>query len=156
MVSHSRLDYCNALFYGAPENSLDQLQRLQNRAARILTLTPKFSHITPVLKNLHWLPVRQRIDYKIIFMVFKCLNGFAPEYLSDLIAPYVPARALRSADHHLLKLPGKTRLKTYGDRCFEVVGPTLWNNLPLNLRMPHTLDLFKKELKTHLFRAAYE
>ena len=123
----SRLDYCNALFYGAPEKSLDELQRLQNRAARILKLTPKFSHITPVLKDLHWLPVRQRIDYKIILMVFKCLNGYAPEYLSDLITPHAPSRALRTADLHLLKLPGKTRLKTYGDRCFEVVGTTLWN-----------------------------
>ena len=153
-LSMSRLDYCNSLFYGANEKDLDQLQRLQNRAARILTGTPKFSHITGVLKDLHWLPVRQRIQYKILLTVFKCRSDLAPAYLVELLTPYAPTRSLRSSDKNLLEVP-KTRLKTYGDRSFQVAGPILWNSLPLRLRQPMTVDAFKKELKTYLFTAAY-
>lgn len=79
----SRLDYCNGLLTGLSKRGLRQLQFIQNAAARVLTKTRKYNHITPVLKSLHWLPVAQRIDFKTALQVYKALNGLAPEYISD-------------------------------------------------------------------------
>ncbi len=90
--------------YVLPQNQLQRLQRLQNSAARLVTLSKKQSHITPVLMSLHWLSVMDRIKFKILLLVFKCLQGLAPTYLSDLLHRYNPQRTgLRSATHHLLK-----------------------------------------------------
>ncbi len=127
---------------------------VQNAAARLLTGTRKREHITPILASLHWLPVRFRIDFKILILVFKSLNGLAPTYLSDLIQPYAPSRGFRSADHLLLVVPC-VRLKSRGDRAFAVAGPRLWNNLPLHVRKAQTLSVFKSSLKTYLYSLAF-
>ncbi|XP_076607191.1 uncharacterized protein LOC143333136 [Chaetodon auriga] len=81
----SRLDYCNGVFTGLNKKSIRQLQLIQNAAARVLTNTRKMDHITPVLRSLHWLPVSQRIDFKILLLVYKALNGVGPKYILDLL-----------------------------------------------------------------------
>ena len=107
--------------------------------------------MTPVLKDLHWLPVQQRIWYKIALLTFKALHGMAPTYICDLVKEHKPRRSLRSSSQQLLSLPPLTKTKTYGDRSFSVAAPEIWNNLPRNIRAISDVDLFKKYLKTHLF-----
>lgn len=151
----TRLDYCNALYCGLNKTLLLRLQLVQNAAARLLTGSRKFDHITPILKSLHWLPVRFRIDFKILLLAFKCLHGLAPQYLCDLIVPYTPARSLRSADQAKLDPPKVKTKKTRGDRAFSVVAPRLWNELPLNIKQASSLPIFKSLLKTHFFSLAF-
>lgn len=133
----SRLDYCNALYYGTQNKVLDRLQMVQNASARLLTGTCKFDHITPVLKALHWLPISFRINYKILLFVFKSLHGLAP-YIADLIKEQRTTRSLRSQSQKLLVVP-RSKLKSRGDRAFAVAAPKLWNSLPLYIRDVPTL-----------------
>ena len=98
----SRLDFGNATLYGISETLLHRLQVAQNSAARLIMRVRRREHITPILFALHWLPVRQRIQFKILTLVYRCQNHQAPAYLSACITPYVPGRSLRSADHGLL------------------------------------------------------
>ena len=150
----SKMDYCNSLLYGIKESQLDQLQRCQNSAARVVTLTRKREHISPVLKNLHWLPVRRRIDFKVLLITYKCMNNEAPDYLQELLKKYVPKRSLRSENQNLLVVP-KGELKYFGRRAFQYVAPCLWNNLPLEIRQAPSTNSFKSMLKTHFFRLSY-
>ena len=164
----SKMDYCNSLLYGLDDLSLRPIQLCQNNAARVITRQRKRDHITPALRKLHWLPVRQRITYKTLLLTYKCRVGKGPKYLSDLIQTYVPGRPLRSQDQNLLKCPPKHRLNHYGGRAFVRAAPTLWNKLPPHLRemwKVHTSDSdtimksigqFKKGLKTHLFSSYFD
>ena len=101
----SRLDNGNALLYGLPDYQIVRLQRIHNTAARILTRKRKFDHISPVLADLHWLPVKQRIVYKILTLTYHCLHRSAPDYLSELLTPCVPSGTLRSSNSSLLYVP---------------------------------------------------
>jgi hypothetical protein len=140
----SQLDYGNSLLAGLPEFRLDRLQRVQNAAARMITGSRKFDPITPHLVTLHWLPVRQRIEFKIAMLTFRSLDGSAPRYLSDLINLYHPTRTLRSSNSLDLIVP-KTRLKTYGDRSFEKMAPLVWNSLPQSVRRTKSLSEFRSQ-----------
>ena len=113
----SNLDFCNVLLYGLPQSVIDRLQYVQNCAARLVTRTRSSEHITPVLRRLHWLPVRQRFRYKILRLSYKALNGMAPKYIADLLQPYTPTRQLRSSSKILL-VTLKSNLKFYGGRSF--------------------------------------
>ena len=123
---------------------------MQNVAARIVSCCDKRSHITPVLHSLHWLPIEQRIKYKILLMTFKCVHDLAPQYLCELINQQTPNRSRRSQYQNSLILP-RTRLKSCGDRTFSFATPTKWNKLPPHLKISLNIDSFKKNLKTFLF-----
>jgi hypothetical protein len=151
----SKLDNLNSLLCGIPDYLIGKLQLIQNNAARIVTRRKKYEHITPLLKQLHWLPIVFRIKYKISLLIFKCLNGLAPQYLASMLTLYAPTRSLRSADQKLLK-EKSAHLKTVGDRAFPVCAPKIWNALPESIRKCESLDQFKVDLKTHFFKLAFE
>ena len=125
----SRLDYCNSIQYGSPNTVLNKLQYVHNSATRLLTATRRYEHITPVLLNLHWLPVKHRINFKILLATFKALNNLALSYLSDLLPLHAPNRCLRSAGANTVKTI-RTKHRTWGDRAFSAAAPSLWNDLP--------------------------
>ena len=152
----SRMDYCNSLMYGMNKYLITKLQRCQNHAARIITLRRKFDHITPILCDLHWLPVEYRIQFKVLLTAYKALNGMAPVYLKELLVncQRVSSRSLRSQNEYRLQVP-KYRLAGFGQRSFAVAAPTLWNPLPMDVKLSPSLDIFKKRLKRHLFISAY-
>ena len=115
-----------------------------------------YDHITPILINFHWLPVRYRINFKIILLTFKALSGMAPSYIIDLIHIKTITRySLRSTEGVLLKHPSGRMKKSFGDRSFSVAAPTLWNALPVSLRMIKCISTFKSNLKTYLFKLAF-
>ena len=149
----SRSDYCNALLYGLPKYLLDKLKYVLHSAARMVTSTPIRDHITPVLKHLHWLPVKQWVEFKILLLTFKALHGLSPKYMSDMLVTRT-ARGLRS-DNQKILYPPKTKQVTYGDRSFSKAAPVLWNRLPLEIRNAPTVDTSKAMLKTHLFLEVY-
>ena len=152
----SHRDYCNLLLYGVPKCQIDRLQKVLNAAARVTQQVPRYSHITPVLKSLHWLPIGFRVKFKIALLVFKALKGIAPSYLSGMLQPKPKSRySMRSNNENLLIIP-RTRCKTFGDRAFAVAGSQIWNNLPLHIRETENLDNFKNKLRTHLSKEVFD
>ncbi len=139
----SRLDYCNALYAEISQSPLSQLHIVQNAAARFLTGTKNREHISPIQAFLHWLPVKQLFNFKVLTYVFKALHGLAPIYILERLSFYSLQRSLRSSAQLLLNVP-KSRLKTKGDRSFSVYAPKLWNTLPLTIKgiVLRLLELF--------------
>ena len=153
-VITSRLDYYNSTYDGLPANLVKKLQRAQNSAARLVMRLPKYCRITPVLKDLHWLPVKYRISFKICTLVYRALNNSAPDYIINLLI-LNNAGNLRSSSAKLFKVP-RSQTVRYGDRSFQYSAPQQWNKLPFAIRSADSLNLFKKLLKTHMFRIAFD
>ena len=150
----SKLDHCNSLLYNLPKYVVKKLRSVQNAAARLITCSCKYDHITPILSDLHWLPVSERIKFKFILLTFKALHQQCPTYIQDLETRYSPSRTLRSSST-LRPNPVKFKLKSYGSRALAVSAPDLWNSLPDNIRSCDNLSIFKAKLKTYLFKKAY-
>src|SRR5271155_4156573 len=145
----TKLDYCNSLYYGLPESSITPLQRVQNSLARIVHPSVKRRHhISPVLKKLHWLPIRQRINHKIATITYKTLYNHQPSYLHNLIT-HITTSGHRSSDKTLLETHRIT--SSNGHRSFLYAAPTILNSLPLSLRQSPSILSFRSGLQTHLF-----
>ena len=150
----TKLDYCNAILYGLPEVTLKHLIRVQRMSARLIAERGKHDHITEVLQQLHWLPIRQRIHYKVLVLTFKSIHGLAPSYLEEIITKR-PMKRTRADANNDLVIPA-IKHKTLGGRTFAYGGPKLWNSLPKKLKNCTDINIFKRSLKTFLFKQAYD
>jgi len=142
---------------GIPLQLLKRLQSMMNSAARLVFSSSRFDHITPLLRQLHWLKTAERIHYKLAVLVYKCRHGVAPSYLADELcqpADTGARRRLRSASSSSL-IVRRTRLSTAGDRAFPVAAPRIWYSLPQHVTSAPSLAIFRSRLKTHLFRRCF-
>jgi len=148
----SRIDYCNAVLHGALSYSIKKLQRVQNNAARIVLEATRRSHASPLLRTLRWLPVQQRIDYKVALRTFKVRSTSTPSYLRLLIQDREHGRNLRSTTTALCQ-PFTTT--TLAKRAFRCSAPAVWNSLPQAVLSSDSVAVFKLRLKTFLFSQAF-
>lgn len=147
----SRLDFSNSIFIGLPVNLVIRLQKIQNWAAKLIFKQTKFTHATPLLKALHWLPIETRIHFKVLILIHNCIyNHLSPNYLSELLIVKQYKRATRQSKFITLLEP-RTNGVTYANRAFSVSGPKLWNSLPNHLKCIPNKSLFKSKLKTYLY-----
>lgn len=154
----SRIDYCNSLFVGLPDTELSRMQVVQNNAARLVCQKSKRHSITPLLIQLHWLPVKYRVIYKIATLSFQKFHETLPKYLSDQLKVEGMKETgvrTRSCSEKRLEPLAFPRTRSYGDRMFSFQAPEIWNSLPSDLRYSTSICAFKSKLKTHLFRCAF-
>ena len=154
-IASARLDYCNSVLYKTSQSNISKLQRAQNSLARVVTNSRKGDHITPILVDLHWLPIAARINYKIALLTFKSLVSRQPSYLCELFDVHQPTRSLRSSSqaNRLNVIRSRT---SFGCRAFCHAAPTVWNCLPAELTNNlSSLASFKRCLKTYLYRRSF-
>ena len=129
------------------DNSSQQLQLIQNAATKAIVGLYKYDHLGNTLKELHWLPISYRIKFKVLLLVYKCINGMGPVYLTSMF---------KFANFtHNIQLIEPRILSQYGERSFQKAGPKMWNELPLDIKTCNSLESFKVALKTYLFTKAF-
>ena len=152
----SRIDYCNSLLMGSAEYQINKLQRIQNMASRVICSVGKFDSISHHLKDVHWLHVHEWIAYKICILMFKCFRDISPKYLTELV---------RFDSNHNRNLWSKLKFLAQVPRCnnvqtsvsaFSIIGPKLWNGLPVTLKVKENIKDFKVGLKNHLLKESYK
>ncbi len=143
--------YCNALLAGLPLCTIKPLQMIQNAAARLVFNEPKRAHVTPLFISLHWLPVAARIKFKMLTLAYRTATGSAPSYFLSLMRIYIPSRRLRSVSEQRLLVPSQRGTKSLF-RMFSFTVPGWWNEIPTPIWNAESLTIFKRHLKTHLFR----
>jgi len=146
-------NYCNSLLQGTSAANLDRLQRVQDVLARVVAQAPWSVGSTDLRRDFHWLPIRQRIVYKQCLMTYKAVHIGQPNYLNELIQPYQPVRILRSSTSALLVIPFVR--SDFASNAFSVSFPTLWNNLPQDVRSCANQATFKSRLKSNFFSLAF-
>ena len=157
----SRLDYCNSLYRSLSRADLKKLQCIQNSLARIVTKHSRYSHITPVLRSLHWLPIQYRSMFKTAMLVYKFLHSGLPHYFSPYLSPYTSSRDTRRSrpEKGFLSVPNFLssvhKSKCHFNNTLAYDAPTLWNGLPLEIRSASSLACFRKKLKSYLFDKAF-
>ena len=137
----ARLDYCNSVCVGLPMNRLQQVQLVQNSAARVISQTKRYTSITPILNELHWLPINKRCQFKILLLTFKSLNCCAPEYLCDMLNFYMSNRYLRSTAFTSL-VPYRNRSIRLGKPLIGTSAAKWWNELPWNIQRADSITMF--------------
>ena len=149
----SKIDYCNSIYQGAPMYAINKLQRLQNMDCRIIKRIGKYDHITPHLVELHWLKIKECIVYKVCVLMYKCIKGLAPQYLSEIV---IQDHGCNLRSTTLNNLPA-VRCNTViaHNSTFSSTGPRFGNMLPNDIKTSSTLDVFKARLKTFLFSLSY-
>jgi len=153
------MDYGNATLtlVGVSSHLLSRLQSVMNAAGRLIFSSSKFQHITPLLRQLHWLKAPERIAFKYAVLVYKCLHGSAPAYLIDELCQVADVEArqrLRSSSSSSL-IVNRTQLSTVGDRAFPVAVARVWNSLPDLVTSASSVAVFRSRLKTQLFDISY-
>jgi hypothetical protein len=154
----SKVDYCITALVGVSIHLLDRLQAVLNAAARLVLSARKFDHITPLLRDLHWLRVPERIQFRLCVLTFRCLHGLGPSYLADSFtraSDVQSCRRLRSSTTKMLVVP-PTRRSSLGDRAFPVAAARAWNCLPASIRSESSLVIFRRQLKTFLFSFSFQ
>lgn len=149
----ARLDYCNGLLCATSAYNINRLQVVQNSLARAVCQASWFDSATELRRSLHWLPVRQRVDYKVAVITYKTRHTGVPAYMASLINDYIPSRTLRSSDQFLLVSPAVKLALSH--KAFSVTAPVVWNSLPYECRSAQTLATFTRLLKTKLYATAY-
>ena len=136
---------------GPPNSVIHLMQKVQNAAARLIHRASRHQHCTPLLQQLHWLPISERIKYKTACMCYNSITGSAPSYLSELLQLYSPSRSLRSSSHtRILKLRRFNRT-FHGFRSVSYFDSHIWNNRLQDVRNSNSLPSFKNNLKTFLW-----